>query len=109
MFRFLFKCSLILLIFFIGVLIGMQKATDGMLDMRGYDDPLLYKAVSIENQNGELNAELLGQEVNTHDLQEKKERLQEMKAFNAFSNLGKKAANGIQNIFNSAIDLFVSD
>jgi hypothetical protein len=110
MFRFLLKCSLVLLIFFVGVILGMQKASTGMFNMRGYEDPLLYNAVSISNdENGQLNAELLGQEVNTHDLQEKKERLEEMKAFNVFSNLGKKATKGAQDLFNNLIEVVVPD
>lgn len=109
MFRFLFKCTFILIIFFVGVILGMQKANTGLLNMRGFDDPKLYNAVSFENDNGEVNAEILGNEVNSHDLQKKKEKLQEMKAFNMFSSLGKKATEGVTSLFNKVIDLIVPE
>lgn len=109
MFRFFLKFLLVLVIFFVGVLLGMQKASTGMLNMRGYDDPKLYSAVSIKEQNGEVDASILGKEFNSTDLQEKKEKLEEIKAFNAFSNLGKKISDGSQQLFTKALEFIVPD
>ncbi|WP_019242657.1 MULTISPECIES: YqxA family protein [Bacillus] len=109
MFRFFLKCILLIAVFFVGVLLGVQKANTGILNMRGYEDPQLYGAVSIENKDGEVNASFLGKDINSHDLQEKKEKLQDIKAFNAFSSLGKKTANGTKKAFEKLIDLVVPD
>ncbi|WP_042345793.1 YqxA family protein [Bacillus massiliigorillae] len=109
MFRFFLKFLLVLIIFFVGVLLGMQKANIGMLNMRGYDDPKLYSAVSVEQRDGEIDASILGKEINSYDLQEKKEKLEEIKAFNAFSNLGKKITESSKTLFNKALDFVVPD
>ncbi|MEH6941190.1 YqxA family protein [Bacillus sp. JJ722] len=107
MFRFFLKFLLVLIIFFVGVLLGMQKANIGILNMRGYDDPNLYSAVSIEQHNGEVDASILGKEMKSYDLQEKKEKLEEIKAFNAFSNLGKKITESSKQFFNKVLEFIV--
>lgn len=109
MFRFFIKFILVVTIFFVGVLLGMQKANIGMINMRGYDDPKLYSAVSIEEENGQYNASVLGKEMDTFDLQEKKAKLEEIKAFNAFSNLGKKMSDGTKLAFNKVLEWVVPE
>ncbi|MGM9925486.1 MAG: YqxA family protein [Bacillus sp. (in: firmicutes)] len=109
MIRFSLKCLLVLIVFFVGVLLGMQKASTGIVNMRGYDDPSLYSAVSIEENNGEIDASILGKEMGTYDLQEKKEKLEELKAFNAFSGMGKKIAESAKHFLNKMFDLIVPE
>ncbi|MDF9760504.1 hypothetical protein OKW24_002277 [Peribacillus simplex] len=90
MVRFWLKCTGIVLVLFLGVLIGMQQANDGMKKMKGYEDPSLNSAFIInQSDKGEMEADILGQKVTSHDLETKKEKLEEMKAFNFFSSIGK--------------------
>ncbi|MBD3109746.1 DUF3679 domain-containing protein [Bacillus sp. AGMB 02131] len=96
MWRFWLKCFGIILIFFVGVMFGLQKASSGLVNMRGYEDPELNAAVSVEHEEGVVTADILGEDLGSHDLEEKKKKLEELKAFNAFSNVGKKITNGIQ-------------
>ena len=109
MLRFWLKCFVIVLIFFVGVLFGLQKANSGLVNMRGYQDPQLGTAVSIEHDEGVVNADFLGEELGSHDLEEKKKKLEELKAFNAFSSIGKKITAGIQGAVTKIIELTVPD
>ncbi len=105
MVRFTFKCTLMLLILFLGVLIGMQTANDGIKKMKGYEDPTLSSAFEVNQSNqGEMEAAILGEKVTSHDLEKKKEKLEEMKAFNFFSSIGKQLGEVISNIFSSLIN-----
>ncbi|MGM9928613.1 MAG: DUF3679 domain-containing protein [Bacillus sp. (in: firmicutes)] len=100
---------LVVFIFFVGVLLGMDKANTGLVNMRGYDDSELDRVVSIQQNNGEVQASILGEEVSSHDLEEKKKKIQELKAFNFFSNLGKKATEGTKVAFDKALELLVPE
>ncbi len=109
MLRFWLKCFVIVLIFFVGVMFGLQKANSGLVNMRGYQDPQLGTAVSIENEEGLVNANILGEDLGSHDLEEKKKKLEELKAFNAFSSIGKKITAGIQESVTKIIEIAVPD
>ena len=90
-------------------MLGMQKANTGLVNMRGYDDPHLDRAVSIVKENGEVSASIMGEKVDSHDLEEKKKRLQELKAFNLFSDMGKKISDGTRDVFEKALEYIVPD
>ena len=90
-------------------MLGMQKANTGLVNMRGYDDPHLDRAVSIVKENGEVSASIMGEKVDSHDLEEKKKRLQELKAFNLFSDMGKKISDGTRDLFERALQYIVPD
>lgn len=106
MIRFALKCTFILLVLFLGVLIGMQTANDGIKKMKGYDDPTLSSAFEVnQSKQGELEAAILGEKVTSHDIEKKKEKLEEIKAFNFFSSVGKQLGKAISNLFSSLINL----
>ncbi|MFS0780850.1 DUF3679 domain-containing protein [Bacillus sp. 1P06AnD] len=109
MIRFFLKSFCIMLLFFVGIILGMQKANTGLVQMRGYEDPSLYSAASIDEKDGEIDARLLGTKFNSHDLEDKKKKMQEMKAFNAFSTLGKKATEGTKEVTERIIGFIVRD
>ena len=105
MIRFTFKCTLVLLVLFLGILIGMQTANDGIKKMKGYNDPTLTSAFEVnQSKQGELEASVLGKKVTSHDLEKKKEKLEEMKVFNFFSSVGKTLSEAISNLFSSIIN-----
>jgi hypothetical protein len=106
MIKFSMKFFLLFTFLFFGVLLGMQLANEGIREMKGYDDPQYSRAFHItEDQSGELEAALLGERVTSHDIREKQERLENMEAFNIFSSLGSKFAEGISTIFQKLLDL----
>ena len=109
MLRFWLKCFVIVLIFFVGVMFGLQKANSGLVNMRGYQDPQLHTAVSIEHEEGVVIANFMGEDLGSHDLEEKKKKLEELKAFNVFSSIGKKVTSGIQAAVTKIIEFTVPD
>ncbi|MGE7601159.1 YqxA family protein [Peribacillus sp. NPDC097675] len=106
MVRFWLKCMGIVLVLFLGVLIGMQQANDGMKKMKGYEDPALNSAFTInQSEQGEVEADILGQKVTSHDIETKKEKLEEMKAYNFFSSLGKSLGEMVSGAFNALFNM----
>jgi hypothetical protein len=102
---FMLKFFCILAIMFISVLAGMQLANDGIHKMKGYDDPNFQNAVAI-NDNGErVKATFLGNEISSHDIDEKKKKLEEISAFNLFSSMGKKISEGVSTASEKLINL----
>lgn len=107
--RFLFKCFLVSAALFIGVLMGMQKANVGMQEMKGYQEEGFKAPLSLkEMENGDIEASVLGNDVSSHDLEKKKEKLKEIKAFNFFSSLGKTIANIISSVTEKIVNLVSS-
>lgn len=95
----------LVVILLFGVLLGMQQANNGMIQMKGYEDPDLKNAFTIQGGSGNENeASVLGHEVNTTDLEEKQKKLEEVEAFNIFSRTGKALADGITNSAQSLYD-----
>lgn len=99
MVKFMMKCFLIVTVLLLGVLIGMQQANEGMKKMRGFNDPSLQGAFHISDNNGEVEASVLGRKVTSHDLEEKQKQLENVESFNFFSSIGEKLGNGISAIF----------
>jgi len=65
--------------------------------MKGYEDPNFNSVVSVkENEEGAVEGAFLGNDLSSHDLQQKKEKLEKMEAFNLFSTMGKKLADGFE-------------
>ncbi|MFS1517857.1 YqxA family protein [Bacillus sp. SCS-151] len=100
------KCFLLCTVLLFGVLIGMQKANSGIIEMKGYDDPSFRGALEIvETSNGEFEASVLGLEATSHDLKQKQQQLAEIKAFNLFSSMGKTIAEAVSNTFQKILQM----
>ncbi|MGP7819029.1 YqxA family protein [Niallia sp. 01092] len=102
---FTFRAIGIAIIMFLCVLFGMQQAYSGIRDMKGYEDKNFSSALSIEKKDDQLEASVLGQDVTSHDLQKKKEKLEELHAFNLFSNIGKGVADSMSSLAQKGVDL----
>lgn len=91
---------------FFGVLLGMQEANRGLLQMKGFDDNTYGEAFQIKkNDTGEVEAEVLGEEITAHDIEEKQKKLEEMKAVHFFSSLGDKLADLLSAMFQNLVSL----
>lgn len=95
----------IVLLMFICVLFGMQKANSGIHKMKGYEDQGFQSAVSIKNEDGNMEASVLGQNITSHDLDQKKQQLEEIKAFNLLSSIGKGVADTISSLAEKGVSL----
>ncbi|MBP2241688.1 hypothetical protein J2Z40_002260 [Cytobacillus eiseniae] len=101
---FMVKGIFLISLMFLAVLFGMQLANEGIHNMKGYDDVNFKDAFTVnENESGNLQASILGNDISSHDLQQKKEKLEEMKAYNFFSSLGKSLSEGISEATEKAI------
>ena len=102
---FMFKTFIFVSIMFMAVLFGMQQANEGIQNMRGYEDGAFKGAFSLQERgSGEYEASILGNELTSHDIKEKQRLLEEMKAYNFFSSLGKKLSEGVTSITEKSID-----
>lgn len=102
---FIFKSIILASLMFLSVLFGMQQANIGIQKMKGYDDPKFKSALTVqETDGGELQASLLGVDVTSHDLEKKKQKLEEIKAYNLFSDIGKTISTGISKGLNQIIE-----
>jgi hypothetical protein len=103
---FFIKGVILASLMFLSVLFGMQQANIGIQKMKGYDDPKFKSALTLqENKEGDLQASVLGVDVTSHDLEKKKQKLEEMKAYNLFSDIGKGISNGVSSGLNQIIEL----
>ncbi len=97
---------LIVALMFVSVLFGMEQANNGIQKMKGYSEDQFKGAFTLqESGDGGLEASILGSDVTSHDLEQKKKELEEMKAFNFFSSLGKNLANALSHITEKIIQL----
>lgn len=102
----MFKCFVLCAILLFGILIGMQQANQGMIKMKGYNDPDLQSAFQVEKEHtGNVEASILGNKVTSQDLQKKQEQLEQIEAFNFFSQIGKQFASiissGVSELLNT--------
>ncbi|MGN7940768.1 YqxA family protein [Virgibacillus sp. 6R] len=104
MMKFMLKCFVLCTILLFGVLIGMQYANQGIIKMKGYQDPDLQSAFQVENETGDVQASILGNNVTSQDLQEKQEQLEQIEAFNFFSQIGKQFATLVSNGVSSLLE-----
>lgn len=107
MIKFMLKCFLLCSVLLFGVLIGMQQANQGMIKMKGYKDPTLQGAFHVENgHTGDVEASILGNKVTSQDLQEKQAQLEQIEAFNFFSQIGKQFATFVSNGVSALVAAF---
>jgi len=104
MMKFMLKCFVLCTILLFGVLIGMQQANQGIIKMKGYEDPDLQSAFQVENETGDVQASILGNNVTSQNLQEKQEQLEQIEAFNFFSQIGKQFATLVSNGVSSLLE-----
>ncbi|KZZ85992.1 DUF3679 domain-containing protein [Bacillus sp. SJS] len=103
--KFMVKSILTAALLFIGVLMGMQLAGNGMKNLQGYDNPDMKSAFTVKNggQNQDIEASVLGQSITSHDLETKRKQLESMEAFNPLSEAAKGISSGIENLFGKLI------
>ncbi len=90
MFRFFVKTAGLMIVLLIGIIIGMQEAHTGILKMSGYDDLRFKNVLDIEKtEDGEMEAIVLGEQISSHHLEEKKKILEDLNANHILTDLTK--------------------
>lgn len=106
MVKFMFKSFILCSVLLFGVLIGMQQANQGMIKMKGYNDPDFQGAFQVKSDDsGDVEASILGNEVTSQDIQKKQEQLEQIEAFNIFSQLGKQLAGIVNSAVSTILEL----
>jgi regulatory protein YycI of two-component signal transduction system YycFG len=105
MIKFFLKCFILICVLLVGILFGMQKASNEMEQMSASEE---LGAFNIQKENGVIAAEILGESVDSHDLKEKQEELQEVKAFNFFSEIGEQISSLITKVFQFFVAILFS-
>jgi hypothetical protein len=109
MINFFLKSFVVIIVLFFGVLLGMQQANVGLLQMKGYDDPSLGGAFQLnKSDTGEIEASVLGEQITALGIEEKKQKLEEFKAFNFFSMIGSKIGETLSSTFQALIQFTLS-
>jgi hypothetical protein len=104
--KFMLKCMTLLVVLFFGVLLGMQQASEGINEMKGTATDDYKGAFQIqEADNGNYQAAVLGETITSHDLAEKQDKLENIKAFNIFSEIAGKLSDLISVIFQTGITI----
>ena len=108
--KFIWKTSLLVLLLFFGVILGMQYANQNMKKMQGYEDPKMSEAFAVQEESkGKINATLLGENITTDDMEEKKEEIEDWKAYHALSSAGKGISNACTSIFQGLANLISNE
>ncbi|MBS4217091.1 DUF3679 domain-containing protein [Bacillus sp. FJAT-49711] len=107
--NFIFKCFLLVCVLLVGVLIGMNKANEGMLNMKGYSDNSFQTPVTVQqNDDGEVESTFMGKDLPTFNFEDRKEKLEEAKAYNFFSETGKFLADIVTSTTQKIFEFFSS-
>ncbi|WP_026693941.1 DUF3679 domain-containing protein [Peribacillus kribbensis] len=102
--KFMLKCILLVSVLFLGVLLGMQQASQAMNKMKGYSGTENQNALTVSRTaKGEKRAVILGGQISSHDIREKKQKLEKMKTYNFFSQGGKTISKNISDGFSKVI------
>lgn len=103
--KFLLKCFFTTTILFLGVLIGIQVASNSMVKMTGdyiYSmETMLKPDKNIEAHSVPLQSNQ--DKVTSHELEEKQAKLQKIESFNLFSQMGSKLSDGLAVVFSKIL------
>lgn len=105
--KFLLKCFFITTILFFGVLVGIQIASNNLVNMTNdssYSTANLVEpsqGVELKSVNKE-NPEIYN-DLTSHDLKGKQEKLEQIETFNLFSQVGMKLSDALDKVFSSLL------
>lgn len=72
--------------------------------MKGYDDPRFQNVFSVEEgHGGNYEATIFGKNIDSHDLESKKNGMEKIKNFNFFSEIGKKASKAVSDFVSTLL------
>lgn len=98
----------LLAVLFFGVMLGMQQASEGINDMKGFQTDNYKGAFQIQQEGENVQASVLGESITSHDLAEKKQSLEDVKAFNIFSAMAEKLSQSISSLFRFGVNTTVA-
>ncbi|MGC4375970.1 DUF3679 domain-containing protein [Fictibacillus sp. Mic-4] len=106
MIKFMMICFMLTSILLFGVLLGMQKANEGIKHLKGSTSEM--DALTIEKKDGKMEAEVLGKNISSHELEEKQKKLEKLHSYNFFSSIGEKISNAVSALVKGVVSLIVT-
>lgn len=100
--KFMLKSFCLVIVLYIGVLLGIQHASQGMNEMKGPALDVYDKALQLEKGAGAIEATILGE---TYDLEAQKRRLREIQTFNIFSEAAETFSRWMEDVFRFSLGL----
>lgn len=105
--KFLLKCLFITTVLFFGVLVGIQIASNNLVNMTNdssYSTANLVepsRGVELKSMNKESTENT--EKLTSHDLKGKQEKLEQIETFNLFSQVGMKFSDALDKLFSSLL------
>lgn len=104
--KFLLKCFFTTTVLFLGVLIGIQVASNSMVKMTGesqYSTANLAKTEETVQGQSVYTKLPEEKELTSHDLEGKQAKLEQIETFNLFSQMGAKLSDGLNIVFSKML------
>lgn len=105
--KFLLKCFFTTTVLFLGVLIGIQVASNSMVKMTGDSQystvNIVPNEISFQGQSVYTEASKDNEELTSHDLESKQAKLEQIETFNLFSQMGAKLSDGLNIVFSKML------
>ncbi len=100
--KFFLKCFLITTVLFLGILVGIQMASNNIVKMTGDER---YSTATIIKPNEVASTEVVEEieKLTSHDLEEKQEKLEQIETFNLFSQMGDKLSDALNKLFSNLL------
>jgi hypothetical protein len=104
--KFLLKCFFTTTVLFLGVLIGIQVASNSMVKMTGESK---YSTANIVKTEETVQGQAVytkveeEKELTSHDLEGKQAKLEQIETFNLFSQMGAKLSEGLNIVFSKML------
>ncbi|WLR44000.1 DUF3679 domain-containing protein [Bacillus carboniphilus] len=98
--KFILRCVVLCLVLFIGIIVGIKQAHNGVMYIKGDESSSLSTSIvkeDIDTTNSSLYV--------NPKLSEKEKELEEIEGFNLFSQAGRKLGEGVQAALQKCINL----
>lgn len=101
--KFLLKCFFITTVLFLGVLLGIQIASNNMVKMTGDSSYSTANVIKKEKSIYAGEIEQIEEKLTSHDLEKKQQKLEKIETFNLFSQIGMKLSDLLNKVFSNLL------
>ncbi|WNF37702.1 DUF3679 domain-containing protein [Bacillaceae bacterium IKA-2] len=110
--KFLLKCFFITTVLFLGVLVGIQIASNNLVNMTNDSSystsKLVEPSIGVELKSVNIDNLESNSKLTSHDLKGKQEKLEQIETFNLFSQVGMKLSDALDKLFSGLFEKLTS-
>jgi hypothetical protein len=99
--KFLLKFFFITTVLFFGVILGIQLASNNIVEMTGDSSYSTEKLIKIDAPV--YTPKTIDKELTSHDLETKQQKLEQIESFNLFSQMGVKLSELLNLVFSNVL------